>query len=456
MEIKSKIGEYFYGTMKLDDKSEYSILQVPAKNLFCSERLDLIVKYLFLDSLKSNGRNNKSFEYNLYNEHLKKLNDGVVSEPGNDNKNSIEDYVTVFDRLYDDIKAHGFDENQSIIPCGNNNVIIDGGHRVTTAAYLGQNVTIAKFKDAEEPNYNADYFLERGMKLDDVDCMVYNYANYIKREDTFVCCVWPIAGKLHKDNKIESLIKQYGKIVYKKKCKLNYNGLKNMQILAYSHQDWVGTPNDGYEGVGSKTNMCFANADTTFYVIEGGCTRDMVELKDKIRDVFNIGKHSVHITDNYQESLTMLRVVLNKNSLWIMNNCKLYSDAVLMDRIKNETKDGDYFLNPECTLALFGKKDANTVDLKIDQSHFLDYQHDYSTFFWLYNRKFLVPKLCEKMTGDVLYSEIFFDTTRGIKGNPQKAYLKIFRYKTKKGIIDILNKTGLLDVVYKMYKQLRG
>ena len=47
-----------------------------------------------------------------------------------------------------------------------------------------------------------------------------------------------------------------------------------------------------------------------------------MKIKDKIREVFNVGKHSVHITDTKEEAIRTARVVFNDNSIHFLNYAK--------------------------------------------------------------------------------------------------------------------------------------
>lgn len=457
MDIKNQIGEYFFNTMKITDSTEYTLKEIDAKNLFCAERLDLIVKYMYISMKKLHAGKYLEYVSYLYKEHLKALNEGVISEPGNPYKNSIDDYVDRFDELYIDIKQNGFNSSQSVIPMSNRKIIIDGGHRVAISALLNRNIVVASFDNIEEPNYNYEYFLERGMKVEDVECMLYNYVNFCKKRETYVCCVWPTVCRCHQDKKIEELIKCYGSIIYKKKFKFTYDGLKALQILAYSHQDWVGTPDDGYDGVDSKVNMCFANADTTFYIIEGGTIEDMLQLKEKIRNLFKIGKHSVHITDNFDESIVLLRAILNKNSLWMMNNCNAYANKKLIKKINSSKISENEIFNPNSTLALFGKDNVNNMDFNKQDGYFIDCIYDYSNFFWYADKKFLAPKAVKNINTGM---SKFFEEIEGRMTNNGcyevgKAYRKIIKYKAKKLVIQFLHKAHLFDIVYKTIKSIR-
>ena len=49
-----------------------------------------------------------------------------------------------------------------------------------------------------------------------------------------------------------------------------------------------------------------------------------VEVKNKIRDIYKISNHSVHINDTHEETVRIMpRVLFNTNSIHYMNNSKL-------------------------------------------------------------------------------------------------------------------------------------
>ena len=77
------------------------------------------------------------------------FSEGTYTEPGDENKTSLDKFFSVFDELIDDYKENGFDSNKSLIPIGRNNIILDGAHRTACAIYYGGTVSAISFPQFE-------------------------------------------------------------------------------------------------------------------------------------------------------------------------------------------------------------------------------------------------------------------------------------------------------------------
>ena len=99
----------------------------------------MIFKYLYL---VNKDKNNQFFD-DLYIEHIRAFNNFREEKPIDGiPKESKEDFINSFNRLYDDMSKKGFDKNISVIPVGENGDVLDGAHRLTCATILGLNVDI--------------------------------------------------------------------------------------------------------------------------------------------------------------------------------------------------------------------------------------------------------------------------------------------------------------------------
>lgn len=441
MEIQELLGQYFSKMIDTEKNQDYCIKNVDALSLFCSRRIDLVSKYLLL--LFSEQNIASDYALTIYKRHLLAFNNGKFSEPGNPDKNSFEKYLDTFYSIYNDLKKNGFDKQRSIIPAGEDGVIIDGGHRVAASAFLGTKLPVAFFSSVEGPTYNCSFFAERGMKEDDIDFLVDNYCKL--KNNIYVCCVWPKIYKRKDILKIEEILQQYCSVVYKKSTKMTYNGLRNLQILTYGHQEWVGSIDDGFSNIDSKTSKCFRKGFTHFYIIESNSLENVIQVKEIIRNLFKMGKHSIHITDTQQEAREVIDVVLNNNSL-VFNN--YYGDYTNVGRIKTiRSIDKNTIFYPGLSLLFFNNTNCKSASSFKVESYPIDIHYDTRNYFFFDNKKMLAPQqlflLFKNELG--LSKPIVFN-----KNKNNRLFALRLKYKCKRAVVSFLKKTHLLNFAIKI------
>ncbi|MFT4261026.1 MAG: hypothetical protein ACMXX9_01185, partial [Candidatus Woesearchaeota archaeon] len=91
-------------------------------NYFNENRLDIIIKYLYVKSYVEN--NNYEYYKKLYLTSIKIINGGFE-----DNKKSIDDFLNKFNKLITSIQKKGFNKKYSI-PIGKDGIILNGAHRL--------------------------------------------------------------------------------------------------------------------------------------------------------------------------------------------------------------------------------------------------------------------------------------------------------------------------------------
>ena len=375
--IKDYFSPYFIQTWRYEDDVELSVEYCNPEQFVVSERIDLICKLFYIECREK--KFDLSFARELYTEHLRAFSEGTFTEPGNEEKNSIEQYFDTFDRLIDDIREKGFDAGKSVIPVSDNGVILDGSHRVAIAVYYNIELPIVRIHGIEQC-FDTAFFQKNGLKRIYLDFMIDRYIR--RKEQTYVVCLWPAGYDLEKNKSAEDIIAKSANIVYRKEIKFNYSGIKQLVTQVYYHQRWTGNIDNGYSGVEGKAKPCFAkNKITTIYVIEDISQPDIIELKTKIRDIYQLENHSIHITDTKDEAIEAAELLFNENSIHLANHGdpSVYWDTVKAfilqepheDRVSNITptlygicdgdvnaysKDEDLVNDPLKYLYYFGKK----------------------------------------------------------------------------------------------------
>lgn len=366
MKIDSVLTDYFCKKYSIDLQKDYVIEYIDAKELLVPERIDLVAKIKYIE-FREKGYD-LSFAKEVYTAHIEAFSHGTFKEPGNNEKNSIEKYYDTFNKLIDQIKLNGLNEEISVIPVGKNNAILDGAHRVAIAFYFGKRIPIIRF-DNISVTYDTDYFIDNLLSRKYMDFLVTEYCKL--KENTYFMCLWPKGNKESKRSSIDNIIKENHKVIYKKSISLNYNGFRNLITQVYAAHDWVGSYQNHFVGARKKIDACYTDPGSiTIFIFESEKFDSVLDLKQQIREIINVGKHSVHITDNQFETVQIANLLLNENSVEFLNlgkpdkypkfneNLKTFKNVLE----KNEQPFEDYLIVSSSILALYGLRDAEDID----------------------------------------------------------------------------------------------
>lgn len=321
MSLDEILTSFFCRAHAIDTTADYIIEEIPPENLIVPERLDIIFKTKYVDMLRKGY--DLPFIKDMYKMHIEAFSLGKYTEPGTPQKNSISEYLKEFDALLASVEGKGFDATLSAVPVGKKNIILNGSHRVAIAASLGLKVPAVRFEDLST-NYGYVFFRERLLPEMYLDFAVYEYCK-IKKKNVYAICLWPRANIDNAQNKVLQLMQETTRIIYTKEIMLTFEGLRNFIIEVYSHQDWVGAPDNDFAGAHSKTSLCYRK-DTPLFLclVECDCIETVRKLKDDIRVLFGLGNHSVHSTDEFDEVKTINELLLNENSVHFLNNARPY------------------------------------------------------------------------------------------------------------------------------------
>ncbi len=444
MEVEKLLTKYFCEANEIDTSLIYNIEWVRAKELITDHRIDLVAKLKYIE-LKDQGYDSK-FIREVYISHIEAFSNGSFVEPGNEEKNSIEKYFQVFDELISDIKVNGMEPNISVVPVGPNNVILDGAHRTAIAAYYDLQIPIIRFEHLQA-RYDTDFFRQNLLSETYIDFLV---SEYIKlKKNSYIACIWPRAEVNEENLQIKELISQYGSLVHTKSIKLSYDGLHQFISQIYSHQDWVGNIENKFAGAAVKAKECFKDGvPLNVYVIESESFERVLELKTKIRELFSVGNHSIHITDNQSESIQIANLLLNQNSIDFLNEGHPWKYQTLNQRLGSFKKSilshnldlGGFVIDSSTTLGLYGLREAGDVDFMTLESNFSVLENDYisnhHSYIHLYETT--IDDLVLNPTKHFVYNDMKFITLKT---------LKIFKSNRKepKDILDVKLIDGFLD-----------
>ena len=364
------LSDNFIKTRGINDSTKYEILEVDPRILLTPERIDLAAKIAYIRAVDTNI--DLEFAKELYIKHIEAFSDGYFNEPGDDNKTSIDDFFRKFNELIKSIKEEGFDNGKSLIPVGKDNIILDGAHRTACAIYFNKPVQIIKFDDFEF-NFNYEYF--RGKRLTE-ELLGYMAIDFARSSNSklYCACIWP-ASPVEKRKQVLDLINKNGKIIYERDVQLDFEGLRNLMIQIYGHQEWIGSTDDEFIGVNGKVDPCYVpGVPCKIVLFEGGELEEVLKMKDDIREIFSIGKHALHISDTLEETQLMTSLLFSNSSVLSLNFGKITKNPDLYKNLKTITKSNTV-LPPEYTLAFFGIRNlsANFAETDVITENFREY-----------------------------------------------------------------------------------
>lgn len=365
------LTEYFIKQNNIDISKDYKICEIPARDLIKWNRFDLMAKWLFIQDKEKGlidgcGRR-------VYFDNINAFSCGKFFEPGTDEKNSYDKYLEELECLIADIKQNGFDSRKSLIPVGENDDLVDGSHRVSVVSFYNKNISVIRFPELKRV-YSYDYRFFRKYLMSDVS-MGYMAIQYAKlKRNCFMACLWPRVD-LSQTDKVEEIIRSIGNIIYSQDVYLTYQGMSNFMIQVYGHQAWTGSIENHFAGVKGKVDACYRPGQPVrTYLFEADSLEEVVDAKKRIREIFQIENHSIHISDDWQETLDMTEMLYNRNSVEFMNRAmpyvysKVYKKLIeLKQFIENNGYDKSRFIvDSSAVLEVCGLRQAADLDFLSD------------------------------------------------------------------------------------------
>lgn len=305
-----RLDAYFKTYNQIDENHDYQTYTIDPKELIHPRRIDLIVKYYYIKSRETGD--NIEFSKELYAKHIEAFTDGTFKEHGNKEKNSLEKYFEIFDRLIDSFKEAGFNEELSVIPIGQHQELLDGSHRAACALYFNTPITVMQFPELSV-DYGFDFFKRR--LLDDLylDFIAKEYVQLNPDVDTLIA--WPKVGNAKNNKYIElEMERQEITIVYQKKFIVEQQVLEDLVYSIYREEPWVGFNLEKFKAVKYKANLCYDEKGyLIIYILEGVRGGQLFDIKEQLREYFQVEKSSVHTADTHEESVEIVNFLFDQD-----------------------------------------------------------------------------------------------------------------------------------------------
>ncbi|MCW2488639.1 hypothetical protein J5069_22300 [Candidatus Symbiopectobacterium sp. NZEC127] len=480
--ILERIDSRFHCYRCIDEEINY----VCAKDLIHPKRLDIPVKIKYLEAVLAGNESEINRNRKYYKDTIQYFTDALYKEPGDSFKKSFLDFEKYFITLFNEIKENGFDVKKSIIPLSKDGMVLDGAHRVSIAYLLGLKIPTIKL-NVESPTYDYSFYKRKGASREELLNFVRCYLSCDC--SSRVAILWP-----YNSLSIDSVKRKYtDRVIYSDCFTLDSNGVRNLCLLAYKNEKWIGDVDNSWSGIKNKADACFVNNKEThflFYKSLGG--EDDIDLKNEIRALSDGSKNNIHTTDDIFETGKLSEFLLYSHGGVLLNNIELkVLSKIILVLQKNSISIDDVIVTGSSLMSLLGLRDANDIDLLHDENITITDTPEIGS-----HNKY--ADLYKINTKDILKKEDFFIDVFGVKfirpeklidfkknrgeekdfvdiekiieafdGNVKRKKMKnlrvslnrvirIYYFRYREFIVDFLRRNNILPLVKKILKRLNG
>lgn len=324
-----------------------------------TDRLDVVAKLIYAKARIDNVE--EYYALGLYKDSIKAIN--YFHENDGSGKTGSKAFVESFNQVIDSIKHSGFNSTYGKIPLTKDGGLCNGAHRLA-ASYATNNLPEVELTDLKAFICDHGFYEKNGLAEKYLDSIAIEYSKFNK--NSFVIVLWPATSG--NDQTVEEIIKKKAKIFYQKRINLTLKGVDNCVKQLYEGESWLGSKSDCYPGSIGKSANCHSDGNFTRVYLVDSNLKDILKIKNDIRELFNIDKNSVHINDTHSESILMSKLFFNANTVNYLNNShKIFSDTFEQDFDKfilevDESDKENYAVVSGGVLSLFGTRATSDFD----------------------------------------------------------------------------------------------
>ena len=309
--------------------------------LLTHKRFDVVIKYLYACNLSS------KYYTSMYYEHQNRWNGFSQKEP---HKSGFEE----FDRTFRRIIRNKVDEP---IPVNHQGHIANGAHRLAAALYHQRPINTRRTTPEEGYDIVADYafFMKRNLPRHMFGTTAIEYAKL--KPNSHVICLFPTAHT--RMDKVMSIIEKWARIFYATTEEFNDIGQLGLMKEIYFVEGWANE-----EGIKRKGDQCFRGFQkATFVLVDANKLEDVKRMKTEIRELFDVGNHSVHVSDFHEDAIRISKTVFNANSIHFLNHRKNNKYKKLTELMADMKPDDNKVITGSAVLTMYGLRECADVDL---------------------------------------------------------------------------------------------
>jgi len=194
------------------------------------------------------------------------------------------------------------------------------------------------------------------------------HSNIIQNNSIRCIVIHPVSTILNLNHKVIEKINKVGKIIDNVTLPLSWRGFDNLIKECYRGDKWTGglfSPKSW-----KKSKKCFVeNSPVEVFLVIFNDPSTITDFKQELREIFNIDKHSLHITDGASDTIRIYKSTFNINSIEYLNNGYPLSDnsQFLLVNYFNKIEELGLDANKFCVtssfiLEMYGIRNASDLD----------------------------------------------------------------------------------------------
>ncbi|HGH6016989.1 TPA: hypothetical protein AB5H59_004097, partial [Vibrio mimicus] len=192
---------------------------------------------------------------------------------------------------------------------------------------------------------------DNGMPDEYCEIALKNGLKYIK--DVNLACIW-------QGDSLLELLSNNSDIYFVKSISSTYTSVKNLVVEFYSGESWIGDIGNSFSGADGKVIPCVSK-EKNIHLVWFKSNLNLLVLKENLRKKVGVGKHSIHITDNYEQCMVHSKFLLSQAFKLLINNFS-YNSSICIDYLKklnNEDIPSSAVLSGSAILALSNKRKSS-------------------------------------------------------------------------------------------------
>ncbi|MGI2787762.1 hypothetical protein [Vibrio fluvialis] len=343
---------------------------IEPNKLRLSDRFDIFIKVYLLKSLDGFISLNKGLC--AYRLSLYAMNSFIeYDELYKPVKVGFNDFYLSFIELSKVIKENGFDMSSAPIPVDSNFLPLNGAHRIASSLYYGNNILVESINNEANHVWPYSYFHNLSFPHFIIESVFLNMINY--HSNMYCACLY--SSSLSNHDEFISLLNEHSDILADFTREYSDVGKRVLTSIYYSGENWVGNRKNKYKGTANKFKHCFTNGNKVRYVVfkftDNNNDNDRVlELKERLRKIASIGKHSIHITDNGDETKDLLLSIMspaaddwiNNQRVSHFNQFESFLNKLEHALIERDINKNSFVIVGSSVLSAYGLRDCNDLD----------------------------------------------------------------------------------------------
>jgi hypothetical protein len=377
-----------------DHIADFSVDWLDPRDLLTPQRFDFAAKHLYARLREKNVESD--WGRTVYTFHLSIWNNFFEDVP---RKLFEADFLKNFHGIIDATREATDRGLRSLIPLARNGAPLNGAHRIAAALLLGKSVACT----TTEVNPGcADWghrFFEglaaskgHSHASEIFDAMALEFCRLLP--NIAIAIKFPAAKGC--DGEVDRILSEHAAIFYRKAVTLEKDGPVHLMRELYEDEPWLGTCETDFDGARSKAASCFAcPGPVHFFLLAFDDREELARAKARVRDLFGISNHSMHITDTRGEALRVAKLAFSSPSISFVN-ARSPREMPTFNRLLAAYRNAlacvedpdDFCVDGSAAMAAYGIRDCGDLDyishgdqrLSLNQAVLIDCNNIYRSY----------------------------------------------------------------------------